>query len=190
VLVTMMVAACSTQAPPPTRQSGPPPTGASPTVTEPQAANHASAGAPAPPGRIRIGRIQVDQPIGSITIRELAGLPGTLSLHEVAWLEGTSMPGQLGTMAMLGHSTFKNAGAFRRLGLLRPGDTVSVGDADHRTHSYQVVAVREFPKSSFPTEVWSPQPVASLVLITCSGDRDRTTGYHRNNLLVWAVEQG
>jgi hypothetical protein len=143
----------------------------------------------AAPVRLRIRRIHLDRTVSRMGMNKLAGLPRSLSLDEVAWLAGTSIPGRPGTMALLGHSNFSDEGAFSQLGSVAPGDLVHVTDASHRTHVYVVKAVRSFPKAELPDQLWSPQPDPTLAMITCSGPMDPSTGLHANNLLVWAVAQ-
>jgi sortase (surface protein transpeptidase) len=141
----------------------------------------------AAPRRMRIEALGLDRPVVPLSMEALAGLPRSLALVDVGWLSSSSPIGVPGTTALLGHTDFSGGGAFARLGSIRRGDGIDVIDTNGRTLAYVVRSVIAFPKAEFPAEVWGPQPVSALVLVTCGGPRDPATRLHTDNILVWAV---
>lgn len=143
-------------------------------------------GGPAPalasPASLRIPRLHLDLPVGRLD--GIDGLPRSLPFHEVAWLTGTAGAGAAGTTALVGHT---GSGPFGRLGAVRPGDEITVTDSAGLAHTFRTVSVSAHRKDAFPQEVWAPQRVPTLVLITCTGGRDPRTGLHVDNLLVRAI---
>jgi hypothetical protein len=136
----------------------------------------------APPASLRIASLGLDLPVGRLD--GVTGLPRSLPMREVAWLTGTAGAGAGGTTAIVGHT---GSGPFGRLGGLRSGDPITVTDAAGHAHTYKVVSVSAHRKDAFPQEVWAPQRMPTLVLITCTGGRDPRTGLHVDNLIVRAI---
>ncbi len=53
---------------------------------------------------------------------------------------------------------------------------------------FRVEGTERWPKDEFPTRrVFGPTRVATLRLITCSGDFDASTGHYVDNTVVFAV---
>ena len=56
-----------------------------------------------------------------------------------------------------------------------------------RTERYRIVAVRTYPKSSgLPAAAFRTAGPAQLVLITCGGPFDSSTGNYRDNIVAYA----
>jgi LPXTG-site transpeptidase (sortase) family protein len=99
---------------------------------------------PAVSGRVVIAAIGVDAPLGD-------GLSDdTLDISPMHW-SLSSMPGELGTMTILGHRT-SHGGPFLRIGELRVGDAITVSN-DGISWTYRVTGSR----------VVAPQDVLGLV---------------------------
>ena len=107
---------------------------------------------------------------------------------EVGWYRYSPTPGSLGPAVIVGHvDSYQGRSVFFRLGALRPHDKVLVKRADGSVAVFAVDAVRRFRKSEFPTQlVYGNTDHAALRLITCGGPIERTTGHHRNNVVVLA----
>ena len=59
--------------------------------------------------------------------------------------------------------------------------------ADRTEVRFRVYAVREYPKTSFPTSlVYGATPDPELRLVTCGGTFDSTTGHYLDNIVVFA----
>jgi hypothetical protein len=108
---------------------------------------------------------------------------------QAAWYKYSPTPGQVGPSIIEGHiDTYRGPSVFYRLGALRPGDTVNVTLADGTVAVFRVTAVREYLKSSFPTQtVYGPADYAALRLITCGGDFDYATHSYLGSTVVFAA---
>jgi sortase (surface protein transpeptidase) len=153
--------------------------------------NTARAAMPAsPPTRVRIPSIDVNAVVDVLGLNtdgtvEVPSLP-----DDAGWYSGSATPGQIGAAVLLGHVDFVNTGpaVFYRLGELKPGAAISVARKDGSTAAFTVDAVREFPKSDFPTdEVYGPTGgTAQLRLITC-GSWDADQHKYVGNTVVFAT---
>jgi sortase (surface protein transpeptidase) len=117
------------------------------------------------------------------------GTPQVPASFSVAgWYELGPTPGQPGSAVILGHvDSTQGPGVFYRIGQLAPGSVVEVSLADGTTAEFRVYAVREFPKSSFPTSlVYGPTNRPELRLVTCGGAFDSSTGHYVDNVVAFA----
>ena len=156
----------------------------------------AGQGAPGPlgpsrPVRIRIASIGVNtvvNPLGKNQDGSLAVPQPGPRLDQAAWYDGSPTPGQPGPAIIEGHvDSVQGPSVFFRLGALRPGQKVEVTRSDGLHLEFVVDAVRDFPKSSFPTSlVYGGKNLSrpSLRLITCS-DFDESTHHHVGNEVVF-----
>jgi sortase (surface protein transpeptidase) len=79
-------------------------------------------------------------------------------------------------------------GPFSRLRDLVPGETVEVTDTSGTVHQYTVGSVTYYPKADLPVdELFARAGTRSLVLITCGGDFDSTTGRYADNVVAIAA---
>lgn len=145
-----------------------------------------------PPRSISIPAIKVTSAIRPIG---LAG-DGTLAVPQpgpdedkAAWFTKSPTPGQPGPSIIEGHvDTTRGPSVFFRLGSLRPGNKISITRADGVIAVFTVDAVRDYPKSAFPTDtVYGARDLSrpALRLITCS-DFDTSTKHHTGNEVVFA----
>ncbi|GLW67711.1 hypothetical protein Kpho02_00100 [Kitasatospora phosalacinea] len=142
---------------------------------------------PSDPTRLRIPSISVDAAFTPLGLEA----DGTLSTpplgrpNLVGWYRDAPAPGADGTAVVVGHVDDRHGpGVLYRLGLLRPGLTITVTRQDRRTATFTVDAVRSYPKSAFPAaEVYAPTGRAELRVITCGGHYDRRTGYDSNTVV-------
>lgn len=78
-------------------------------------------------------------------------------------------------------------GPFAQLRDLPAGTEVTVTGADGSTASYAIVSVTYYPKQELPTDtIFARQGTRALVLITCGGDFDTTTGHYEDNVVAVA----
>ncbi|MEV8100349.1 class F sortase [Kitasatospora sp. NPDC085879] len=142
-----------------------------------------------PPVRLLIPRIGVDAPVGPVGLNGdgTVEVPPLDRPGQVGWYRNGAAPGRPGAAVLLGHyATRKGSAVFHRLPSVRPGDTVQVRREDGSTVSYRVRAVRQFPKSAFPTElVYGDTPDAQLRVVTCGGTIGRD-GHYSDNIVVLA----
>jgi len=174
----------------------PQPTAAQAGTLRPAGARHLRATAsptqmPAsPPTRVRIPSIDVNATVDALGLNadgtvEVPGKP-----DDAGWYSGSAAPGQIGAAVLLGHVDFVKTGpaVFYRLGELKLGAEILVERKDGSTADFTVDAVREFPKSNFPTDqVYGPTDgSAQLRLITC-GSWDPDQGKYVGNTVVFAT---
>jgi hypothetical protein len=157
------------------------------TYTDPRSVSSDSTGER--PSWIAIAPIRINQRVGMLDTATLPDLPRMLALHDIAWISGTSPPGEVGTTALVGHTTSSGAGAFAQLATLRPGARVDLTDGGGRIWRYVVTDSVIYPKGGFPASVWSPRPTPTLALITCTRKINPDTGM-ADNQIIWATLDG
>lgn len=110
-------------------------------------------------------------------------------LNQTAWFKNSPTPGQPGPSIIEGHvDSTSGPSVFFKLGDVRPGNKIKVTRADGVRLEFTVQAVRDFPKSRFPTRlVYGAKDlgIPALRLITCS-DFDSASRHHVGNEIVFA----
>jgi sortase (surface protein transpeptidase) len=114
-----------------------------------------------------------------------------LNPRVVGWWSGGAAPGdQQGATVIVGHINYAGVdGAFAVLPQTRPGDTVTLSTqgAVAYGYRYRVVAVRSYRKTSgIPAIAFSTSGPPRLVLITCGGLFDSSTGNYEDNIVTYA----
>ena len=78
-------------------------------------------------------------------------------------------------------------GPFANLRDLPAAAEITVTGADGSTAAYGVVSVTYYPKQELPTDaLFARAGTRALVLITCGGEFDETTGHYDDNVVVVA----
>ncbi len=148
-------------------------------------------GAPTRPARIRIDSLAIDAPVESSAIDVPHGVLGIPSdIHRTGWWRDGAAPGDAaGTVLVAGHvdSAGGGLGAFFSLRRARVGDRVELDTSSGRTFDYRVESVRMYPKSALPTDVFSTTGKPRLVLVTCGGAFDASSGHYPDDVVVTAV---
>jgi Sortase domain len=157
---------------------------AQPPVTYPVAT---TVPAPVPPVSIAIPAIGVVSDVVGVGV-----VPGTdevevPDIEHVGWFRLGPSPGQDGSSVLLGHVDGDGRpGVFFRLGELVPGDIVTVTDAQG-ARDFRVTGREQVAKAALPADLFSRAGPPRLVLITCGGQFDDTTGHYVDNVVVVAV---
>lgn len=167
-----------------------------PDLTRPAARTSA---APAKPGQpavpagtqVRMPRLGV-----AATVVHVAAPGGVMQIPAdpavLGWWSGGASPGSTqGRVVIVGHVNLAGqAGALSVLPQARPGDAVTVSEPHNGsavTFRYSVDAVRTYPKSGgLPQQLFGRGGAAELVLITCGGSFDASTGNYLDNIVVLA----
>jgi sortase (surface protein transpeptidase) len=115
----------------------------------------------------------------------------TMEVPEVdraGWYELGPRPGEAGPAVIVGHVDSRSGPAvFFRLGELRSGDRIMVGQDGGAARSFLVERVERRAKEALPVErIWNQTRQPVLRLITCGGSFDRTSGHYRDNIIVYA----
>jgi hypothetical protein len=116
---------------------------------------------------------------------------GAMEVPEVdlaGWYRLGPRPGERGPAVIVGHVDSREGPAvFYRLGRLRRGDRIVVGQGGGAAAAFAVERVERHPKEALPVgRIWSPTGQPVLRLITCGGSFDRSTGHYRDNVVVYA----
>ncbi len=141
------------------------------------------------PVRLRIPEAGVDTSVVRVGLTPQGWIEAPTDWNVAAWYEGGPRPGQEGPAVIVGHIDSRSGPAvFQRLPTLRIGATIQVDRQDGTTVTFQVAARRQVAKQNFPAaDLYAPTLKSSLILITCGGLFDRTTGHYRDNIVVTAV---
>ena len=145
-----------------------------------------AAARPAAPFWISIPDAGVESPVDPVgsTSSGLA-LPAS---GRTGWWDGGPRPGEDGRAVIVGHLDSRNGpDVFAKAHELGEGDPILVRDDAGVSHRYEVVGVTRVKKADFPTaDVYGPAPRPVLVLVTCGGPYDESSGHYRDNVLVYA----
>ncbi|WP_251052858.1 MULTISPECIES: class F sortase [unclassified Streptomyces] len=174
----------------PARAPAPLDIGSVPVHTGPaEAAEPGKQGSAAPPVRIRIPAIGLDQPLTGVRVQQDGRLGAPPDPSTVSWWSDGPIPGNSGAAIVVGHvDSTTGPGAFHGLSALRPGDRITVARNDRSHVIFTVQALRQYEKDAFPdSKVYATTGPPALHLITCSGTYDRTRGEYRSNLVVYAT---
>ena len=140
------------------------------------------------PVRLSIRAIGVDTPLVRLALNRDGTLEVPADFAVAGWYALGPSPGQRGSAVIVGHvDSFRGPAVFYRLGLLSPGNVVHIALADGAQAAFRVYAVREYPKTAFPTSlVYGPTSAPELRLVTCGGRFDARTGHYLDNIVVFA----
>jgi Sortase domain len=145
------------------------------------------------PVRLLIPAIGVNAPVLPTGVQAGGSLAIPPDPSDVGWWEGGGFPGEpTGAVILVGHinSAVLGPGALLRLQDVRPGNAVTVITAG-QTLRYQVVALRAYAKANLPVAaVFGQQVAARLVIVSCGGLFDATTGHYLDNVVAYAVPSG
>jgi hypothetical protein len=143
------------------------------------------------PTRVTLSSVGISAPASPVAIDVPQGILGVSSnIHRTGWWADGAQPGdRTGAVLIAGHvdSAKAGAGAFFHLKDAKPGDRVELATAGGRTFAYRVASVKTYLKKDLPTDVWSRQGKARLVLVTCGGPFDQKTRHYRDNIVLTAV---
>ena len=146
----------------------------------------------APPVRLRIPSIGVDSDLVGLRVQRDGTLAAPTTFSQAGWWRDGPTPGAPGAAILAGHVDSQSGpGVFLRLRDLLPGAGFTVARGDGSVGSFVVDAVKEYPKRDFPSGlVFDSGSTATVRLITCGGDFDRSTGHYLDNIVVFARPLG
>lgn len=144
---------------------------------------------PIPKGvRVIIPSIRVNAAVVSLGLNADGTLQVPTSFHQAGWWSGGTFPGQVGPAVVVGHvSSVAGPGVFYRLGLLKPGDLVTITQGSGVSSTFSVTRLLEVSKDNFPTQlVYGTVSEPELRLITCGGSFNSSTRHFVDNVIVFA----
>jgi len=141
--------------------------------------------------RLQLSRLGVDALIVGVSapsgVMRVPADPSVLGW----WTDGSSPGSGHGHVVIVGHINYHGQpGALAALPDVRPGDAVTVL-ARGSAMRYVVRAVRSYPKTAgLPSQVFAQDGPEELVLITCGGALDTSTGNYADNVVAYATSAG
>jgi hypothetical protein len=143
----------------------------------------------ASPSRVRVAAIGLDGPVVPLGLDRAGALDVPRDGGVTGWYSGSPAPGRRGPSVLAAHVDWNHRpGPFSRLRDLARGDLVEVDRADGTVATFEVQAVRRYPKDDFPTgDVYGNVPWAGLRLVTCGGSFDRGARSYRDNVVAYAA---
>jgi len=166
----------------------------SPSSTPPAAASTSPVADVISPNRIEIPKLKTSAPIVKVGTTADRELEVPLNPAKVGWWRYGAKPGaDVGTAILAGHINYAGVkGAMADIGRLNPGDEVDVygtqnADARHLVR-FTVTGVRTYHKTRLPyAEIFDQKSVGRIVIVTCGGPFDASTGNYLDNIVVFAV---
>ena len=145
------------------------------------------------PVRLLIPAIGVSAPVLPTGVQAGGSLAIPPDPSDVGWWAGGGFPGEpAGAVVLVGHidSAVRGPGALLRLQDVRPGTAITVL-ASGQPYRYRVVALRAYAKASLPAAaVFGQQVTPRLVVVSCGGPFDASTGHYLDNIVAYAVPSG
>lgn len=106
------------------------------------------------------------------------------------WIGSSPLGANTGSTVLVGHvdSAAQGAGALFGLTQLDPGSLITTRTADGGAAHFTVSARAFYPKTTdLPAELFRSTGPPQLVLITCGGNFDASTGNYSDNVVVTAT---
>jgi hypothetical protein len=141
-----------------------------------------------PPDELDIPSLGIMAPLVSEVIADHA-LTVPSDVHTVGlWSGGGELDGTTGTVLLAGHVNFYNQGngALYGLSTITPGTTIFVSSATDQVTSWTARSLSSYPKTNLPQGIFTPSGPRRLVIVTCGGAFDSTTGHYLDNVVLTA----
>ncbi|WP_194398084.1 class F sortase [Microbacterium atlanticum] len=155
------------------------------------AATQAPVRNPQPPVRVVAASVDVDVPVVPVGVETGGFMELPVDPAIAGWYRFGSDPASPdGNVVISAHvdAPAYPIGPFSRLRDLAAGEVVEVTDAAGAAHRYSVESVTYYPKADLPvSELFARAGTRDLVLITCGGAFDSTTGRYADNVVAIAT---
>ncbi len=136
--------------------------------------------------RLEIPSIKVDALIQSMGLTAQGAMAVPNNNADVGWYSPGTRPGATGSAVIGGHNSWnQTAGVFARLNELKPGDTVSVVDANGLSTAFVVRGTQTYDAIDLSTGIFMSPSGIHLNLITCSGVWNPATQTYTKRLVVF-----
>jgi sortase (surface protein transpeptidase) len=140
------------------------------------------------PVRLVIPSINVNAVIEARGLDSGRNMETPADFHDVAWYKLGPRPGEPGDALLNGHVNWWTGDAvFTQLAKLRPGDEISVIRADGVEVRFHMTGSQKVAANARVASLFAPSAIATLTLITCSGDWNPFTQSDTQRLLVSAA---
>lgn len=147
--------------------------------------------APDLPRFLSIDKLNVKARVRQLGVGANNVMKAPSNIYDVGWYEGSSKPGQNGTVVMDGHVSgpTKN-GVFYGLGSLKPADKINVERGDGEVFEYVVTGSQVYDNDKVDMSRLMTTSVPgkpALNLITCTGRFNVRTNEFEKRIVVFAV---
>jgi hypothetical protein len=144
------------------------------------------------PAFVSIGSIGATSSLIDLGLTPDGSLAVPEDFMQAGWWKRGPRPGDPGPAVITGHlDSIRGPGVFAKLGLVKPGDEVTVTRKDGSQLLFIVTRVDRYPKRAFPTrKVYDDTDAAELRVITCGGNFNRGERSYEDNIVVFAKLQG
>lgn len=145
----------------------------------------------ATPTRVEMSALRINARVNPVGIdTSIGALAVPIDIQRLGWWRDGQAPGAAtGAVLIAGHvdSARRGGGAFVNLKNAKAGQRIRVTTSDGKVRVYRVTTVRRYLKAALPANVYSSKGRARLVLVTCGGPFQRSSGTYRDNIAVTAV---
>lgn len=146
---------------------------------------------PAPPVAISLPALGVlEAPVDAVGLDDAGAVQIPDDVRRIGWYRQGPRPGEPGNAFFTSHvdSRTQGRGVLFHLSRSQPGDPIEVTHADGSTSTWQVVARERIEKGSYPMDrVFRFDGEPGLIIDTCGGPFDASTGSYENIDIVYAV---
>lgn len=143
------------------------------------------------PVRLKIPAIGVNALVEQVAQKDDGTMGTPTKFGDVAWYAPGAKPGAgAGSAVFAGHvdNALTTAGVFEHLSALKPGDYVTVEDANNKSVVYRVTSSQSYPANQAPlAQIFATSGPAQLVLITCTGTWVTSERQFDQRLVVTAI---
>lgn len=142
------------------------------------------------PTQFRIPKIGVSAPVEHVGRTAAGNMQAPVGWHNTAWYELGATPGEPGNAVIAGHYDAPGGvpATFWDLGLMAPGDRVSVVTESGEELVFEVTEVESFYVGNEPTgKIFGSADEANLNLITCAGSWNTSIGMYDQRLVVYTT---
>lgn len=190
--VVLLLVGCGTVPAATPSASAPPPPPPKPVVDVPVAAATPTPVRPAvAPVRVSIAAAGIDVPVVPVGVEQSGLMELPVDPAVGGWYRfGPDPAAEKGNVLISAHVDAPGypIGPFSRIRDLSPGAVVEVADAEGVMHTYAIESVTFYPKTSLPVdELFARDGAPALVLVTCGGAFDASTGTYEDNVVAIAT---
>lgn len=142
------------------------------------------------PVGLRIPALGQNAPVVPVGVEANGDMKVPDNVRDVAWYRYGASPGEPGSAVLAAHVDLEGQGPGVFFGLreLEPGSLIFVDFDDGSVGAYVARARATYEKESLPIDaIFSRQGPATLTLITCGGDFNRSIRRYDSNVVVYAV---
>lgn len=142
------------------------------------------------PQRLRIPAVDIDMPVTDVGVEPTGQMQLPVDPATAGWYRyGPDADSTAGNVMLAAHvdAVGYPIGPLARLRDLAAGETVEVQAADGSIRAYTIESLTYYEKSALPTAaLFARDGAPALVIITCGGPFDASTGHYRDNVVAVA----